>query len=183
MCARRSPPAEEIQIMVKNVASDTVSSRGVVLSVKTSDTIASVKAKLQHKNGSLPMSYRGIAPDQQRLIFNGKELDDEHTLTACNIRRNSTLIIVRRLSAVSGSLDADALGSSGTDSTSMQIFIQDSLGKTIFVVTTDDTIADLKAKIQERRGKPPDQQRIVFDGQYPEDVASFPSTTFRTRAP
>jgi ubiquitin len=108
--------------------------RKIEFEFKSSLSIDDVKAMVQDKEGT--------QPNEQQLNFGGKQLEDGHrTLLDYNIKTGSTL----------------SLG--------MQMFVKTLTGKTISLeVAPSESIDNVKAKIQDQEGIPPDQQRLIFAG-------------------
>ena len=117
----------------------TLTGKTINLEVELADTIDDVKVMLFDKER--------IPPDEQRLVYRGKQLEGRRTLNDYGVPPGGIMHLVQRLRG------------------GMQIFVKTASGKTITLeVETSNTIQIVKCKIQDKEGIPPEQQRLVFAG-------------------
>lgn len=83
------PLATQSHAAAMHVTVKTLTGKSIPLDVDTGDTIKSVKEKIEAKEG--------YPVDQQRLIFHGHQLEDEHTLADYKVLEGDTLHLVMRL--------------------------------------------------------------------------------------
>ena len=113
----------------------------LTLNAYPSDTIATVKKKIQEKEGYKP---------EQQTLFSSKSLEDNKTLSEYNIQNKSTLHLVIILRG---------------DKETIQIFFKTLTGQTITLdVEPSDTIEKVKKKLYEKTGIKPEDQSFIFSG-------------------
>jgi ubiquitin C len=110
-----------MQIFVK-----TLTGKTITLDIELGDTIEAVKVQIHNKEG--------LPPDQQKLVFSGKKLEDNLSFAHYNIEKRTTLHLLLRLSGGS------------------QLYVKTLTGKTIVLdVEGSDTVRAVKELHQSKK--------------------------------
>ncbi|KAL4605105.1 hypothetical protein ACB092_09G004600 [Castanea dentata] len=142
----------KMKILVKTLT------REITLEVDSFDTIDNVKAKIVDEVGN-PLY-------EQRLFLDSKQLEKHRTLADYNIQQESTLYHVSFPFIKKAS--------------TMQIFVKTLTGEIITLEVAEfDTIYDVKAKIQNKEGAPPEQRRLFLAGIRLKDGRTLASYSIR----
>ena len=124
----------DLQLFIKTLNGDTIT-----IQANLTDKILTIKEKIQKKQDNL-------LPSHQRLIFGGKQLEDDKTLMDYNIQNEATLHLVVRLKG------------------GQTIYVKTLIGDVFtFEFDENQTIAEVKQKIEETENIPVNEQRLFFN--------------------
>ena len=124
----------ELQIFIKTLNGETIT-----IQANSSDKIITIKEKIQKKQDNL-------LPSHQRLIYGGKQLEDDKTLMDYNIQSEATLHLVVRLKG------------------GQTIYVKTLMGNVFtFEFDENQTLAEVKKKIEETENIPVNEQRLFFN--------------------
>ena len=140
------------------VCQETPTGKKVCIDAEPSDIIKEVKEKF--------LTTTGIPVEQQHLSIGGKEVNDEDTLAESGAEDGSTFKIPSPTTSTT-TAPGQTTTAPGQTTTSTAIGSQFCVvtpsGKKVMInVQPFDTIKDIKVKVEDKTGIPPDEQQLTF---------------------